>query len=1004
MKMKRNRFLSLVLAVVMVIGMVPVSARAADESDGGILDCLYVDYSYPAEFMSVAFYDTSGVFISQVYFSSTETIATNLYKLSVPNNAVTVKFCYDTDSGSYTSKHTLSAQYNLFTITDLDYLSYTVVGDWGTYCAHEHTENRNVTDATCTAKGSYEVYCTDCEKTIGSGDIQATGHDWTESDFCKVCNVPHYVYIDWGTSVSYGTFEVLKQSWEALDQEHVSGTVYKVTNPDTENCLKLQWRDDMEFASSTVYFDTDGKIIYQVTEINSSYYSISGEWIACGHTYGTTEETIPATCFTPGTKVTRCAVCGYLCNSEEDESSPATGEHIYGEDGKCTADPNCTATDGLIRTAEELKAALADETVAEVKLGADITLADGEHLLITRTVTLDLNGHTIASNQNVTDTTSWGTITVSVNGGNLTINDSSEEKTGKIINIAEPDAYGYPCMTLTNHGILTINGGTFEGGYAVYNCGASSYGGTVTVNGGSFSSNSDEGYSIVNLGSASVSGAAVEDMLYSEAKLVVTSGEIESLVIASAYDNYPAGSTTSISGGTIDSLSVISYNDSVKANEVTVTGGEIQCVEACVQEGVTDEVMSTISISGGSIGTIESYSVDENYENTASDASNGVSVSGGTFSSPVGEVYCANGYVSESYINEEGKLVYGVNEKEEDTGTSAVLTSYGKSLVFEDIVQIRYYFSYYATNSDHEYDLTTEAGILVWNSEQEAYTVENASYRVEGLTSKDIDGNTYYYATGNGIPAKNWGDTVYACGYLKNDETYILTEVTAYSPLTYATNMLAKDQDTRFDALLVAMLNYGTAAQNHFGYDTENPVNAGLTDAEKVWVWEDTLLVERETVPSYSFTPDDNISFYGWSLLYEGAIGERMYSQISEELITGAQETGMLYWTTGSETVDGISLETAKKIVGLKHYKDDLYYATIPGTAAKDLAATYFACAYVVDSSGETHYGPVRSYSAHTYAKNMISSDSQTEALKDLCKTMVIYGAAANDWFYRDVT
>lgn len=362
---------------------------------------------------------------------------------------------------------------------------------------------------------------------------------------------------------------------------------------------------------------------------------------------------------------------------------------------------------------------------------------------------------------------------------------------------------------------------------------------------------------------------------------------------------------------------------------------------------------------------------------------------------------CAEGYSAE-YDAATG--LWKVTE-DENTDT-AVLTSYGKSLVFEDIVQIRYYFSYDASNSDHEYDLTTEAGILVWNSEQEAYTVENASYQVAGLTARTMeDGNTYYYATGNGIPAKNWGDTVYACGYLKNDETYILTEVTAYSPLTYATNMLAKDQDTRFDALLVAMLNYGTAAQNHFGYDTENPVNAGLTDAEKVWVWEDTLLVERETVPSYSFTPDeDNISFYGWSLLYEGAIGERMYSKISEELITGAQETGMLYWTAGSETVDGISVDTAKKIVGLKHYKDDLYYATIPGTAAKDLANTYFACAYVVDSSGETHYGPVRSYSAHTYAKNMISSDSQTEALKDLCKTMVIYGAAANDWFYRDAT
>ena len=108
-----------------------------------------------------------------------------------------------------------------------------------------------------------------------------------------------------------------------------------------------------------------------------------------------------------------------------------------------------------------INAANAGETITLLKseqLSTGLTVAVGKQ------VTLDLNGHTLSG---VSSTA--GSSALIQNNGDLTINDSSEAKTGKITTQAEkPDTEweaGFPAYannTITNCGTLTINGGRIE--------------------------------------------------------------------------------------------------------------------------------------------------------------------------------------------------------------------------------------------------------------------------------------------------------------------------------------------------------------------------------------------------------------------------------------------------------------------------------------------------------------------------------------------------------------
>ena len=114
-----------------------------------------------------------------------------------------------------------------------------------------------------------------------------------------------------------------------------------------------------------------------------------------------------------------------------------------------------TATE--VSTAEELTAAIADSSVKTVKLAADINISSS--LTVTRTVTLDLNGHVLQMTGNDRDPV----IEVKKNSsgvgiGNLTLTDSASNTAHKFT----PNADGLWVLNEEN-GTKTVNGGVITG-------------------------------------------------------------------------------------------------------------------------------------------------------------------------------------------------------------------------------------------------------------------------------------------------------------------------------------------------------------------------------------------------------------------------------------------------------------------------------------------------------------------------------------------------------------
>ena len=288
---------------------------------------------------------------------------------------------------------------------------------------------------------------------------------------------------------------------------------------------------------------------------------------------------------------------------------------------------------------------LADAFAAggEVKLLRDIALNESVVVPAGKTVTLDLNGKTVSMAD-----ASGATAALLINKGTLTINDTVGG--GKLtFNTTTPSAANaYASNTISNYGILTINGGIIEntsvGGGACY--ALDNYAGsTATINGGKLSA-AKTAVRIFNW----TNGDAAK------ATLTVNGGEIlteNGYGINLNLGNAPAVELA-INGGTVTTndtvynLGVYIVNKGSAENLVVkVTGGTINGQFALNGLTCTTMAKDAVSISGGTMDGIVCYG----------DPAYGF-VSGGTFKAPVEKAFCVEGYQPK----DNGNGTYGVVE------------------------------------------------------------------------------------------------------------------------------------------------------------------------------------------------------------------------------------------------------------------------------------------------------------------------------------------------------
>jgi hypothetical protein len=356
--------------------------------------------------------------------------------------------------------------------------------------------------------------------------------------------------------------------------------------------------------------------------------------------------------------------------------------------------------------------------------------------------------------------------------------------------------------------------------------------------------------------------------------------------------------------------------------------------------------------------------------------------------------YCGNSYAADltdpSHVFNGGYCMYcGEEDPNYEVVVPVTATIAGNSLSFEDEIKVNVYY----TVSDMTN--VVEQGVLVFYTNPVTVDVATAD---ESSANAEISGK-YYKSTTKGIAAKQMGDDRYYCAYVKlADGTYAYSSVLKYSPKDYATNMLASTTSSQKQKVLcVAMLNYGAAAQQYFGYKTDSLMNAGLTAAQQAMVapYSESYFKGAQAVDSgktgifgneYGFTRN------GKSVSFEGAFSINYYFLPSYE-VNG--NVTLYVWNANTyANVNQLTAANANQAITATKANGGVYSAIVKGIAAKTLDETIYVAAVYTNANGEACCSGVIAYSLSTYCMNTAAGN-----MGALAQATAMYGYYAAQYF-----
>lgn len=168
-------------------------------------------------------------------------------------------------------------------------------------------------------------------------------------------------------------------------------------------------------------------------------------------------------------------------------------------------------------------------------------------------------------------------------------------------------------------------------------------------------------------------------------------------------------------------------------------------------------------------------------------------------------------------------VVSFASESESEIG----LNIEGANLSFEDSVYVIYAVSHEGIDAD-------AVQMLFWTSpkaSEDDYKIGSESYSgVATDISATLSGSSCKVFKNDKLRAKNMTDYVYARAYAKVGDVEYYSEVSKYSILQYAYNMLGKTAEpsdsAAFKNMLSSMLQYGADAQTYFGHATSRLADA----------------------------------------------------------------------------------------------------------------------------------------------------------------------------------
>lgn len=311
------------------------------------------------------------------------------------------------------------------------------------------------------------------------------------------------------------------------------------------------------------------------------------------------------------------------------------------------------------------------------------------------------------------------------------------------------------------------------------------------------------------------------------------------------------------------------------------------------------------------------------------------------------------------------------------------------ALTFKDEVLINAFFTV------SNWDEVVECGMITYSSKVPVWNVSNAEKIISGYVFDPAIG--YHYATSAGISAKHLGDTLYLSVYCRMaDGRYVYSKLASYSPKTYAYNQLKSNNDTKVKALMVAMLNYGAAAQSYFGYKTGTLVNNDLTTAQKALniSYHETMVAPVGKVNTSKvgiFASSGGFSKRVPAITFGSAFSIN-YFFVPSNATSGMK---LYYWNQADyNSVTTLTPSNATGSIKLTLVNGQ-YQCEISGISAKDLDATiYVAAGY--NSNGSSYCSGVLPYSIGAYC---VSQAAKGGDVQQLAQATAIYGYYAKQYF-----
>ena len=119
-----------------------------------------------------------------------------------------------------------------------------------------------------------------------------------------------------------------------------------------------------------------------------------------------------------------------------------------------------------------------------------------------------------------------------------------------------------------------------------------------------------------------------------------------------------------------------------------------------------------------------------------------------------------------------------------------------------------------------------------------------------------------------------------------------------------------------------------------------------------------------------------------------------------------SKDAGLLCWTREEfEALDTVNFDSSHALVGLAPYPgSNYYYGKSDGFYTRYLADEYYYVGYVKMPDGSYEFSEPLLYGPKTYAYNMLEKSTTKQETKQLCIALLNYIAAAQQYFYEDIS